>query len=368
MGKDRLYFLTFVSIVVVFFLSASIGINYSVKVCVNLLLELELESGKKEVQKIAYFLNHQIKEFNDSDIAYQVQDILSEVEPSTTYITVFDGENKVVCHPEISQINKDIIVSKYLANAINKSFKLSSVYDILMSYKKSPKNNTSHSLEVLYEKNIKRSNLKLASVLNTDKLLLYVVKLERRLYTIFILMGVLIISISFFTVRLIGSYYEKKLESKNLDLENDIITLTKLNLGISIYQQRIKNSEEEIKTESTTETQDQKKNRFLTYKGNELIPTLANNIAYIYSENSITYVINNKGEKSVSNSSLDEIYGNLNTTLFFRANRQFIVHIANIEKIIKYGNSQLKIVLDNSDAKILISKNKASEFKKWLNV
>ena len=63
------------------------------------------------------------------------------------------------------------------------------------------------------------------------------------------------------------------------------------------------------------------------------------------------------------------MYTHLNSTLFFRANRQFIISIAAIDKIIKYGNSQLKILLQSKTSdEIIISKNKAAEFKQWLNM
>ena len=67
--------------------------------------------------------------------------------------------------------------------------------------------------------------------------------------------------------------------------------------------------------------------------------------------------------------SLDDMYTNLNSALFFRANRQFIISITAIDKIIKYGKSQLKIVLQSKTSEdIIISKNKAAEFKQWLNM
>jgi hypothetical protein len=42
--------------------------------------------------------------------------------------------------------------------------------------------------------------------------------------------------------------------------------------------------------------------------------------------------------------------------------------VNSIEKILKYGNNQLKIeVIPISEINIIISKNKAAEFKTWLN-
>lgn len=102
---------------------------------------------------------------------------------------------------------------------------------------------------------------------------------------------------------------------------------------------------------------------------NELVPVLISEIAYVYTENTITYVVNFEGKKSTSNASLDDMYSNFDSTLFFRANRQYIISISAIDKIIKYGKSQLKIVLNSKvSEEIIISKNKAAEFKQWLNM
>ncbi|MFT7443048.1 MAG: DNA-binding LytR/AlgR family response regulator, partial [Maribacter sp.] len=109
--------------------------------------------------------------------------------------------------------------------------------------------------------------------------------------------------------------------------------------------------------------------RILTYMRNELVPISIEEIAYIYTENTITYVVCFDGKKSTTNMSLDDFFTNLNTALFFRANRQFIISINAIDKIIKYGKSQLKILLQsNTSEEIIISKNKAAEFKHWLNM
>ena len=111
------------------------------------------------------------------------------------------------------------------------------------------------------------------------------------------------------------------------------------------------------------------KQRILTFIRNELVPTAIKDIACVYTENTITYVVCFDGKKSTTNMSLDDVYTHLNSTLFFRANRQFIISIAAIDKIIKYGNSQLKILLQSKTSdEIIISKNKAAEFKQWLNM
>jgi len=113
---------------------------------------------------------------------------------------------------------------------------------------------------------------------------------------------------------------------------------------------------------------DSSKIRILTYIRNELVPIDINQIAYIHTENTITYVVGSDGKKSTTNDSLDDLMSSLDASLFFRANRQFIISIESIDKIIKYGNSQLKIVVKKEEVEIIISKNKAAEFRQWLNI
>ena len=100
---------------------------------------------------------------------------------------------------------------------------------------------------------------------------------------------------------------------------------------------------------------------------NEIITIEIEDIAYVYVENTITYVKDKNGKLSNSNSSLDDFFDKLDSATFFRANRQFIISIKSINKIIKYGNNQLKIeVMPISSKDIIISKNKVAEFKSWL--
>ena len=180
---------------------------------------------------------------------------------------------------------------------------------------------------------------------------------------------------SVITVRFIGSLYEKKLENKNEALEHEVINLAKLNSDLGDYQKKInetlivedKNSKQEPLVNEET-TKDKERKRILTYLRNELLSVPINEIAYIYTEHTITYVLDIHGKRSTTNSSLEELYSGLDNSLFFRANRQFIIGISSIEKIIRYGNNQLKIIVKpSSDIDIIIGKNKAAEFKQWLN-
>lgn len=104
----------------------------------------------------------------------------------------------------------------------------------------------------------------------------------------------------------------------------------------------------------------------LTYHRNEILVMSTNNIAFIYKEDSITYVVNMEGKKSIVNKSLDNLFAELNSQSFFRVNRQIILNISAIKKIIRV-ESKLKVITHpKSDKPIYVGKNKALVFKKWL--
>ena len=149
-------------------------------------------------------------------------------------------------------------------------------------------------------------------------------------------------------------------------MASEVINLSKLNTDLVTYKEKVAEIPEKINADEPLEKE---KQRILTYVRNELVPMSISDIAYVYTENTITYVVNFDDKKSTTNMSLDDMYTQLNSSLFFRANRQFIISISAIDKIIKYGNSQLKILLQSKTSEeIIISKNKAAEFKQWLNM
>ena len=109
------------------------------------------------------------------------------------------------------------------------------------------------------------------------------------------------------------------------------------------------------------------KERILTYFRNELLVVYASDIAYIYKEHSITYVVSMNGQKSISNDSLDYLFSGLDHHYFFRVNRQVILRVSAIKKIIKMGQGLKIETHPPSDNPIFVGKNKSLAFKNWLN-
>jgi len=106
--------------------------------------------------------------------------------------------------------------------------------------------------------------------------------------------------------------------------------------------------------------------RLLADKGTKLKPVLVENIAFIYTRDKITYIVEHDNTTSTINTSLDDLYELFDKKNFYRASRQVIISIKSIDKIEKSGNTQLIIkTVPASPVEIIISRAKLTKFKKW---
>ena len=64
----------------------------------------------------------------------------------------------------------------------------------------------------------------------------------------------------------------------------------------------------------------------------------------------------------------DHLEMELDKNKFFRANRQFIVHIDAVKQLQNYFNGKLKVeIKDNPDIEIIVSRDKAQLLKSWMD-
>ena len=94
------------------------------------------------------------------------------------------------------------------------------------------------------------------------------------------------------------------------------------------------------------------------------------NIACFYSENKIVYTVQNDGTTITTDFTLNELEEKINDQLFFRANRQIIIHKDAVDQIEKIENGKLRIRLkasieNDAIAKINISRYKRKTFMNW---
>lgn len=365
MRKDRLYLLTFLSLSLVFLIISSIAIRYFVNEAAENVLETQLESSKREAKQVAILIGHQLK----SDISKEetVKNIQASIENSNLdagFISVFDWSGKIVCHPDVKLLGQPMSSENAFVSSVSDEVTSEDLFELLQNDDITLDIDNKNESEVVYLHPVANSDWIIGAHTNTKKVSQQIKDLRSNFQIILLVMGLLFILTAVAVVRVIGSTYEKKLELKNEKLSDEIINLSKLNSALDNYQQEVSQL-----TETEEDVDNNTKKRILTYLRNELLSVSTNDIAYIYTDTGITYVVCFDGKRSVSNSSLDDLITNLDETYFFRANRQFIIAISAIDKIVKYGNNQLKILINpNSEVDIIISKNKAAEFKKWLNL
>ncbi|NJB35090.1 LytR/AlgR family response regulator transcription factor [Croceivirga sp. JEA036] len=368
MRKDRLYLYTFLSIAIIFVIIGGFATQYFVQASANEMLSSQLESSKREAREISILIGIQLENgIEKKDFIDTLQNAINNSnKESLGFISIIDWSGKVICHPNRPQIGTTIDQNNSANIAVDGEFTADQLFDLV---KKG--NSSQDASEIIHLNAVPNSDWLVASHANIGLILQRFQSLRDHFYLLFSVMGFIMILSSVFMVRLIGSVYEKRLETKNQELESEVINLAKLNSDLGKYKKRVieeKPKVEEISSEEDQEVKETNKKRILTYLRNELLTVSVEDIAFIYTENTITYVVDMTGKRSTTNSSLDELYSGFDSNYFYRANRQFIIAITAIDKIIRYGNNQLKIVVNpNSELDIIIGKNKAAEFKQWLN-
>lgn len=112
----------------------------------------------------------------------------------------------------------------------------------------------------------------------------------------------------------------------------------------------------------------QKKKRLIVKKGMEYISLRLEDIALIYTESKIVYVIDHWGKKYLVDKSMGELEEVLNDDLFFRANRQYIININYVKgyKTFEKVKLQVDLTLPELNHNIIVSQETAPQFREWM--
>ncbi len=148
-------------------------------------------------------------------------------------------------------------------------------------------------------------------------------------------------------------------------------------LGIDEVRQAIKkferwNKYSEINFEAISNAylaeSKQFKNRFIVKLGDSISSIQIDEIQYFISEEGVVLLVTKNNKRFIIDYNLDELEVCLNFDLFFRINRKTIIAMSSIEKVNSYFNSRLKVkVLNLIEDASIISRDRVSEFKKWLD-
>lgn len=112
----------------------------------------------------------------------------------------------------------------------------------------------------------------------------------------------------------------------------------------------------------------QYKERFIINSNNKWTPVETKDIAVFFKDN-LNYIYTFNGDKLIYDfSALEDIEEVLDPQLFFRANRQAIIHINAVHSVKPHGNQKLMVQIKPPlKMEIDISREKAPLFKKWID-
>ncbi|QZE13767.1 LytTR family DNA-binding domain-containing protein [Halosquirtibacter laminarini] len=107
---------------------------------------------------------------------------------------------------------------------------------------------------------------------------------------------------------------------------------------------------------------------FLIQSKDSLVPINVKDIMAIYVDLGSVKCYTKDHKKYTIPLTLDQIEKELDPNVFFRINRQFILHMNAIKQMNVYFNGKLKIkTYCNINEEIIVSKQKATKLKLWLN-
>ena len=139
----------------------------------------------------------------------------------------------------------------------------------------------------------------------------------------------------------------QKLYTKNTSSNIDALTLEKLITNLVVEPSR---------------------KRFMVKDGGAMVFVSMEEVAYFYSEDGISFLVNKNNKRYIVEMTLDAIEKDISTSDFFRINRGQIVSINSVEKIHPYFNHRLKLEISgNSKLEFVVSRNRTSAFKAWVN-
>lgn len=107
--------------------------------------------------------------------------------------------------------------------------------------------------------------------------------------------------------------------------------------------------------------------RFLVKHAQKLVSVETDEIAYFFSDGRLNFFKTFDNRKFVVDYTMDELEEMLNPDTYYRISRSFYISVNSVEQIHDYfGNRLLLYLKPSTDKEALVSREKVTEFKKWL--
>jgi DNA-binding LytR/AlgR family response regulator len=144
------------------------------------------------------------------------------------------------------------------------------------------------------------------------------------------------------------------------------VTINKLEIPIGIqFKEKFF---EEFLQKSLTKRQKKTRSRVLLRKGTDFHFYRIEDVAYFYSSSKLIFLIDFHGQKHLTDfKTLSLLEEELDTSIFYRVNRKFIVNINAIKKFKSLDRVKLTVELTMKvPEEIIISQENAADFKNWI--
>lgn len=106
---------------------------------------------------------------------------------------------------------------------------------------------------------------------------------------------------------------------------------------------------------------------FLVKFGDQLLPVHQKHIAYFHYCKRLVCMVRLDGTQHLTDHSMEELNVLLDPSMFFHANRQFIIHLSSVTKIHIHFNGALKLELSpKPEEEVIVSREKAKAFREWM--
>lgn len=90
-------------------------------------------------------------------------------------------------------------------------------------------------------------------------------------------------------------------------------------------------------------------------------------VAYFYTEDKINFLCTKDNVRYPIDQNLDELESMVDSAVFFRINRQYIININAIDKMLAWSKSRVKVILKPvCENETIVSTERSPNFKEWL--
>lgn len=165
-------------------------------------------------------------------------------------------------------------------------------------------------------------------------------------------------------------YWQEAFEHNSIDYLLKPIKQVKLEAALKKYEklkQYFSTNYQNLVNWQEKPAENNHKKRFLVKRGADYISIKTEDIAYFYAAHKLVCMVDNKGQKFILDQSLSDIEMQLDTTLFYRVNRKYLLNMTAIKRIKTYPKSKLLLEVEPSlQEEIVISQENVTAFKQWM--